>query len=150
MFAMAMQGSMPGATAADMRFMFEVLDNDKKGKPPRGGYFQREAQARRAALQEYLDNLPDPYASYLTASDLCAQSDLTQDNLSQLAVARLLLPDHDEKYRPKLAGWARKLSYLLGEGWTIDELRTWSRGRWMTTNPRQFPPNRADWRSGND
>lgn len=44
------------------------------------------------------------------------------------------------EYRPKLASWARKLAYLLGEGWTVEEIKRWSTERWTWPNPRLWPP----------
>lgn len=97
-------------------------------------------------LAEIIDNLkpPDLYARYLTPGDLCQQSGLTLANLTALESARLLVPDHDGKYRPKLAGWGKKLARLLGEVWTLDELQAWGRGRWSTPDPRAWPPARED------
>ena len=43
-------------------------------------------------------------------------------------------------YRPKLAGWGKKLAYLLQEGWKIEEIKTWSKERWKTEKPRDWPP----------
>jgi len=41
-------------------------------------------------------------------------SGLTIEILKKLEEARLLLPDtKDGRYRPKLVGWGKKLSYLL-------------------------------------
>jgi hypothetical protein len=100
-------------------------------------------------LQELEDYIAARDARYLTPAQLCEQSGLTADNLADLAAARLLLPDtKDGRYRPKLAGWGRKLAYLLGEGWTVGELRAWARGRWSTPDPRTWPPERAAWQEG--
>ncbi len=83
----------------------------------------------------------DPYEGYLTGDELCQQSGLETDDLARLEVARLLLPDtKDGRYRPKLAGWGKKLAYLLREVWGIEEIKTWANGRWKTENPRQWPP----------
>jgi hypothetical protein len=55
----------------------------------------------------------------------------------------LLLPDTKEsQYNPKLAVWGRKLAYLLREGWGIDEIKAWAKGRWKLENPRRWPPER--------
>jgi len=97
------------------------------------------------AEEERKKALPDPYAGYLSAAELCERSELRPSALEQLASARLLLPDYQGKYRPKLVGWAAKLAYLLAEGWSLAEIRAWSRGRWSTSNPRQFPPDRERW-----
>lgn len=140
MLAQGMQDTMPGATAKDIQFL---LDHDERGQPPRGGYYDRLIAERINELLSY-----DPYPGYLTPDELRAQSGLTPDNLAALEAARLLLPDHGGRYRPKLAGWGRKLAHLLGEGWTIDELKAWARGRWSTPNPRAWPPDLAAWRCG--
>jgi len=77
----------------------------------------------------------------LTTGELCRQSGLGPEDLSRVEAARLLLPDtKDGRYRPKLAGWGKKLVYLLNEGWGIEEIRGWAKGRWKAENPRQWPP----------
>jgi hypothetical protein len=77
-------------------------------------------QTVNAAIERYLREWQDydPYEGYLTADELCQQSGLDPGNLSKLREARLLLPDtKDGRYRLKLAGWGKKLAYLLREGW---------------------------------
>jgi len=96
-------------------------------------------------IKQIISKPPNPYAGYLTASELCERAELRPSALERLASAQLLLPDRDGKYRPKLVGWAAKLAYLLAEGWSLAEIRTWAKGRWSTPNPRQFPPDRKDW-----
>jgi hypothetical protein len=123
-----MQDIYPGLDWKDMRAMLE-----DKTTP----HMQQLAIERY--LQEWRDY--DPYEEYLTADELCQQSGLEPDDLSKLEEARLLLPDtQDRRYRPKLAGWGMKLAYLLRDGWGIEEIRAWSKGRWKTENPRQWPP----------
>lgn len=139
-FAMSMQDLQPGITGADIRYLL----NNPYGPPPPGGYYDRLIAERINELRSY-----DPYADYLTAAELCEQSGLTLNSLAALESARLLLPDHDGRYRPKLAGWGRKLARLLAEGWNLDELKAWARGRWSTPDPRRFPPDRADWSGKN-
>ena len=144
---------MIGKSPDDVRESFEALDYAKTGKlspwlesrfKAKLTVMESERQAENARrLQELLDF--DPYGHYLTPGELCEQSGLTLDSLAALESARLLLPDHGGKYRPKLAGWGRKLAYLLGEGWTMAELAAWARGRWSTPDPRRFPPERAAW-----
>lgn len=85
------------------------------------------------------------YADYLSASDLCEHSNLTKEELELLQLARLLIPDFEDRYRPKLLGWARKLAYLFHEGWTVEEIKKWASGRWSTSNPRLWPPNKKEW-----
>ena len=85
----------------------------------------------------------DRYEGYLSAEELCQQSGLSPDNLKKLEEARLLVPDtRDGRYRPRLAGWGKKLAYLLGDGWEIEEIQRWSKERWKSGNPREFPSER--------
>jgi len=139
---------MPGLTRADYRYMMREIEGKRPGLPPPGGYFARrlaDAMAQHwanleAALQA------DPYPDHLTAGELCEQSGLSAADLARLEAARLLVPDtKDGRYRPKLAGWARKLAYLLAQGWDLAEVAAWARGRWSTDNPRAWPPDRAAW-----
>jgi hypothetical protein len=88
---------------------------------------------------------PDPYAGYLTPGAICERSGLSLADLAALQAARLLVPDHEGLYRPKLASWAGKLAYLLRAGWSPAELKAWARGRWSTPDPRRWPPERAAW-----
>lgn len=145
-----------------------LLTWDRNGKPPKKlrAYFERqypramaELQARRE--QEYqaaiarLRKLEEQEQAakmaklnrYLSAGDLCERAGLTPGELESLTAARLLVPDHEGKYRPKLAGWAGKLATLLHAGWDIDSIRRWSAGRWSTANPRAWPPDRATWQA---
>jgi hypothetical protein len=166
-FAANMQDEFPGLTAADMHYVMENWGNRFSNKPPpRGGYFDRERkQARQALLDNWaleddlerekddsyykrmLDKLANPSharALYLTASDLCEQSGLFPGDLTQLEAARLLLPDtKDGHYRPKLVSWGRKLAYLISQGWSIDEIHRWAKGRWSASDPRKWPPDRT-------
>jgi hypothetical protein len=95
-----------------------------------------------AVMLEELENRPDPYANYLTPTAICERSGLTPCELTTLKAARLLVPDHGDLYRPKLASWAGKLAYLLRAGWSLAEVKAWTRGRWRTTDPRRWPPER--------
>ena len=79
----------------------------------------------------------------LTAGELCERSGLTADELAMLESAGLLRPTRtnpEPLYRPKLGRWAQRLAYLLGEGWTLAEIKHWTRERWHTANPRAWPP----------
>lgn len=119
MMAAEMQADHPGITAADMRYIWGGLIAGRNlGKlPPAGGYYAQEIERRRADLiADLLAQEAQRYADYLTAGDLCEQAGLSADDLARLEAARLLLPDHENRYRPKLAGWARKLAYLLAVG----------------------------------
>lgn len=92
----------------------------------------------------------DRFANYLTRDELCEKSGLSSKNLAQLEEARLLLPDRDERYRPKLVSWGQKLAYLLNNGWENTDIRAWANGRWKTSNPRQWPPILKEWRLQNE
>ncbi len=79
----------------------------------------------------------------LTAEELCAQSGLDGETLARLEAVGLLRPNVAYgTYRPKLATWAKKLAYLLAEGWTVDEIKIWARERWNYPDPRVWPPPR--------
>lgn len=94
-------------------------------------------EARQAA------ELAAKYARYLTPADLCDRAGLTAAELESLAAARLLVSDHEGNYRPKLAGWAVKLAYLLHTGWDVETIKRWAADRWKSKNPRAWPPDKA-------
>ena len=74
----------------------------------------------------------------LTADKLCDWSGLTADGLAMLESASLLRPTRtwpEPLFRPKLASWARKLAYLLDTGWTLTEIKRWTRSK-----PNAWPP----------
>ncbi len=81
-------------------------------------------------------------SNYLSRTQLIEQTGLSTESLSLLENARLLVPDAEGLFRPKLVGWGGKLAYLLDEGWSIDEIKKWSKERWDQDNPRQWPPKR--------
>ena len=98
---------------------------------------------RQLEIERYLREMQnyDPFEGYLSAEELCQQSGLTPENLRKLEEVRLLVPDtKDGRYRPKLVGWGKKLAYLLGEEWGTEEIQRWSKERWKSENPREFPP----------
>jgi hypothetical protein len=133
-FAASMQDRYPGITGKDVQAMFDGKTTDN---------------LNRITLERLLkewENLPDPYADYLTADEIAEQSDLSHDDINRLHDVRLLVPDRDGKYRPKLAGWAKKLAYLLGEGWELAEIKRWAKGRFQTGDPKKWPPDRERWR----
>ena len=85
---------------------------------------------------------------YVTTDELCAASGLSRADLRGLEAARILLPTQTNpapRYRSQLVHWARKLAYLRREGWTVDEIGAWARGRFVSGHPRQWPPERDDW-----
>lgn len=96
--------------------------------------------------QDDLVEHPDPYGNYLSADELCHMSGLTRNELHFLDEYRLLVPDHAEKYRPKLVQWAKKLSYLLSHGWQLAEIKRWAVERFQTEDPKQWPPDLQRWR----
>jgi hypothetical protein len=69
-------------------------------------------------------------SDFLSRTELIEQTGLIRKSLSSLENARLLVPDAENLYRPKLVGWGKKLAYLLDEGWIIDEIKKWSKERW--------------------
>lgn len=121
---------------------------DREGKPPKKlqRYFDRQLPRILAELQQETQaDQAAKYSRYLSAGELRELAGLSAGELEALHTARLLVPDYEGKYRPKLAGWAGKLATLLHAGWNIDELRRWSAGRWSTPNPRAWPPDWAAW-----
>ena len=106
--AAMMQGNYPGMNWKDARAM---LDGDTT------------PNLQEILFEKYIGEWEnyDPYEHYLTPRKLCEQSGLSENDIQVLKEARLLLPDRpDGRYRPKLAGWCKKLAYLLAEGWEID------------------------------
>ena len=86
---------------------------------------------------------------YVTTEELCAASGLSRADLWELEDARLLLPTETNpapRYRSRLVNWARKLAYLRRDGWTLEEIGAWARGRFARGNPRQWPPDRQQWK----
>ena len=81
-------------------------------------------------------------AFYLTPSMLCQQAGLTTADLQRLEEVGLLQPTRVDppRYRPKLLSWAKKLAYLIEQGWTLAEIQQWSKERWTWPNPRLWPP----------
>lgn len=139
----ASMGVDEAAVRAPLDAVDDLIEWYSTGKPPR----HLVERALREWLAREAEHQAARYADYLSADELQLQAGLRADQLAELRAARLLVPDHEGLYRPKLAGWARKLAYLLGEGWTTDELKAWARGRWATADPRAWPPAQADWRN---
>jgi hypothetical protein len=139
--ALQMQLGRPGLTGEDIRYSL-----GERKKPPLNGYYSSGIKSLWARyLSDLQSNILDPHANYLTPAELCEQSGLNPAELTALESIRLLLPDHEGKYRPKLATWAHKLAYLISEGWTLNEVKRWATGRWSASDPRQWPPVREDW-----
>lgn len=132
--AFMMQDAYPGMDWKDMK---DILED----KPSRN--WRRLAAIRYLAGWRHYDR----HEGYLTQDELCQQSGLTVEIMRKLEEARLLIPDtKDGRYRPKLAGWGKKLAFLLDQGWELAEIRRWANGRFKTNNSRQWPPDRNNWR----
>jgi hypothetical protein len=102
--------------------------------------YERHLFQERMGHEQYADSHP----GFLTAEQLGQEAGLSLDALHSLADTHLLWPDTtDGRYRPKLAGWAEKLTYLLNEGWSLEEIQAWAKGRWSQPNPRLWPPERS-------
>jgi len=130
--AIQMQHKYPGCTLRDIKYLLE-----EKLTP----------NMERLAAERYIRDWYDPYEHYLTLDELCKRSGLSHADLIQLEEGRLLLPDTPEgRYRPKLEGWGHKLAYLLGDGWKLDEIKRWSKSRFKSNDPRQWPPDREKWK----
>lgn len=129
MLALQMQDEYPGLTWKDVRAILQ-----DEWTPSLG----------RILAENYIRNWeppPDPYEHYLTREQLLEQSGLSEAELNRLEEVRLLVPDtKDGRYRPKLVGWGKKLAYLLGEGRKVEEIKRWSKERWQSGNPREWPP----------
>jgi hypothetical protein len=41
-------------------------------------------------------------------------------------------PTHPSLYRPKRVRWAQKLASLCREGWTLEEMKVWTKTHWYT------------------
>jgi len=73
--------------------------------------------------------------------ELLETAGLTAEELDDLVRAGLLKPDRAGGcFRRRLVHWAGKLACLLHEGWTVDEIKSWTLVRWTTGNPRAWPP----------
>lgn len=143
-------------------------NNGRRGRPPKPlqGYWERKAEERRPQLEQQRETLAAltraiiedeeraeqaraaRHSRYLSAGELQAAAGLTGEELARLEEARLLLPDREGRYRPKLAGWAGKLAYLLRAGWSVESIKAWARGRWSSADPDQWPPDLAAWSQG--
>jgi hypothetical protein len=120
----------------------KMLECELSSKEPPKRIEQKIRAYVLAQMLEELDNRPDPYGDYLTEAAICERSGLSLADVEALKAVRLLVPDHGDLYRPKLASWAGKLAYLLRTGWSLAELKAWARGRWQSPDPRRWPPER--------
>lgn len=81
----------------------------------------------------------------LSREALAEEGGLTLEQLALLEEARLLVPRREKTsphYEPKNVRWAGKLAYLLCQGWSIEEIRHWTKERWKSFDPRRWPPQR--------
>jgi len=132
--ANSLRSEYPGITGRDVSYLFEHEFTD-----------HMEELAIERYLREW-EPLLDRYANYLTVEELCQQSGLSAEVVSRLQEIRLLVQDtSDGRYRPKLVSWACKLNYLLNDGWELEQIKRWARGRWNMQDPRQWPPDRDQW-----
>jgi hypothetical protein len=130
--ALQMRDRYPGLTWKDARAMLE-----RKMTPNLGRILAKN-------LLRNWEPQQDPNKHYLTRGQLLENSGLSKVELSRLEDIRLLVPDtKDGRYRPKLVGWGKKLAYLLGAGWDVDEIKQWSKERWNSDNPRVWPPKKS-------
>ncbi|MFC2063712.1 hypothetical protein ACFLXB_01270 [Chloroflexota bacterium] len=124
-FAMGFQDMYPGITWKDVR---ALLKNETT------------KHMEKLEIERYLRDWEeyDPYEGYLTERELCQKSGLSLEQLESLKGVRLLVPDtQDGRYRPKLAGWGKKLAGMLNDGWSVDDIKIWSKERWKKGNPRK-------------
>jgi hypothetical protein len=129
--AFQMQDNYPGLTWKDVRVILDEKTTENLNR------------IRREMFYRNWEPPPDPHEHYLTREQLLEQIGLSDAELSRLEDVRLLIPDtKDGRYRPKLVGWGKKLAYLLGDGWEVEEIKRWSRERWKSENPREWPPPR--------
>jgi len=132
--AASMQSDYPGITGRDVRYMLE-----DKFTP------HMEEMALKKYISEW-EPPPDRYADYLTAEALCREAGISSKDLQKLMDIRLIVPDTPNgRYRPKLLGWAKKLAYLIDEGWELIEIKRWASGRFDSENPKQWPPDMERW-----
>jgi hypothetical protein len=116
--------------------LIETFSNEKEKKPEP---IRRILSSHSQSPNRNQTHKPP---NYLNKDQLCEKSGLSQTDLIHLEEARLLLPDKSIFYRPKLVSWGRKLAYLINAGWSMSEIKAWSRSRWETNNPRLWPPDR--------
>ena len=118
--ALSMQDKYPGLTWKDARAMLDGKSTPNLERIINERLFHDLELFNPNRDWEFFD----PYEHYLTVEQLCEQSGLNEGDLRRLEEARLLVPDSpDGRYRPKLAGWGKKLAYLLGEGWEVGEIK---------------------------
>jgi hypothetical protein len=98
-------------------------------------------------FRDIFDDSHNKHESYLTREELLFESGLSEDRLNIIENAKLLLPDYKRLYRPKLVGWVKKLGYLLGDNWKIEEIYKWAKGRWSTPSPKKWPPDQDYWKT---
>jgi len=85
-----------------------------------------------AEIEEKKRKKQEKLSRCLTKEELSRQSGLSLEEIDKLKEYRLLVPDTiNGKYRPKLVGWSKKLKNKLIIGWTYEEIKEWTRERWI-------------------
>ena len=75
-----------------------------------------------------------------TLDELCTLAELAPADAGELARAGLLRPRAWGEYQPRQVGWARRLAFLLGQGWTVEQIKCWTAQRWTAARPGDWPP----------
>ena len=87
---------------------------------------------RLAEIEETKRKKREKLSRYLTKDELSRQSGLSIGEIDKLEEYRLLMPDtKNGRYRPRLVGWSKKLKNKLIIGWTYEEIKEWTRERWI-------------------
>jgi len=121
-----MNENIPGFSFSDAKRTLRNLENRWGDERVNEIYYRRLAR-----IEEQEERKRERLSKNLTADELCQLSGLTKYELEQLEKIRLLVPDtKDRRYRPKLIGWGKKLKVKLSNGWTYEEIKTWTKGRW--------------------
>ena len=124
-----MRGSIPSFSAADVKETLRGLENRWTNTETNDFIFRRLSEI----IEEKEKKKQERLSRYLTAEELCQQSGLTEEELDMLKKYRLLVPDtKNGRYRPKLVGRGKKLKDKLSNGWTCEEIKTWTKERWKS------------------
>lgn len=87
---------------------------------------------RLAEIEETKRKKREKLSRYLTKDELSRLSGLSLEEIDKLESYRLLMPDtKNGRYRPRLVGWSKKLKNKLIIGWTYEEIKEWTRERWI-------------------
>ena len=122
-----MNETIPGFSFGDAKRTLRNLENRWGDERINELYYRSLAR-----IEEQEEKKREKFSKYLSADELCRQSGLTKEELEKLGEYRLLVPDTKEgKYRPKLVGWGKKLKKKLSNDWTYEEIKKWTRERWI-------------------